>query len=779
MNKHLKEGEYLVKDNKISIKSAEKIKSKKSLEYQLSTIIKQEPNSGLFLTRLWYYYRTNDPGDTSKIDSWIKRKIAETPVIYNEDITKQTAKSMEYYLQNQGYFDATTSFQTDTLKKKKRTIVSYTADPKKRYTIDSVSYYCKDIKMQRILNDLQEESFLKRGEPVSSELYSKEVERIISQFRNMGYAYFDRSYIDALSGDSSNHKININLEVFLPRNKSEHSIYHIGKIYVNPNYTPNRLSISQKDTLINGIYFRQPEKEKMIIKPQNISRAIYLTPGDVYQDNNYTRSNQQLGRLEIYKFISLRYFPDSTDQSLLNVEIRLTPRPKMVAGADLEINNSNYSNTSTGTSLLGISANINFKNRNLFRNASVFSTSLQGGIEIDIGNSTSPLYSLDLLAKGEWFIPKFMEFPKTSRGLNRLGVLNNKFYTALKEKGKTKISASYNRLLLFDFYSYHSFNGTFGYDLQSNPRTRISVNQTGINYLLPKTEPAFDTIPNPLLKNSFSEQLFTGFIFRDLSFSKTTRTNLYGKTWLFSGDAEISGAEVWLVNASYNAISGENRTFKLFNKVDYAQYFRLTGDIRRYNQISSKQSLAFRFSSSIALPFGFSEEVPYVKQYAGGGPNGIRAWSIRELGPGSYVDPLTISNEDNIPFYQSGDFKLEFNAEYRFDIFSFFKGAFFLDGGNVWTLREDATRLGSQLLWKSKTDPITGETYGGNFLRQIALGTGFGVRGDFSYFIIRLDMGFKVRNPYADETGRYWLLHTWDKLQLKDITYNLGIGYPF
>ncbi len=781
ITKHLNEGQQLVTKNKVKIKSKEKITDRRALEYELETIVKQLPNEkflGLFRTRLWFYFRTDDPGDTTKIDRWIQRKIAEPPTIYDVDITERTARSMKYYLQNRGYFDAEVDFKIKEKRNNKKVIVNYTVDPHQRYLIDSVSYICKDFQIQRILKDTEEESFLKSGDPVSVDLYNKEVDRISTTLRNLGYANFDPSYIDALTGDSTNHKVNLTFTIFTPKDLEAHQIFHIGKVQVDTDYKPALDGSFKIDTLIKGIHFVS-NNDELSVNPQNILQAISLREGVLYSDEALNRTNSQLRKLDYYKYITIDRKEDPNDPQVLNFLIRMTPRKKLVIGADLEINNSNYDISNTSSSIFGTSVNLNFRNRNFLNNASVFSASVQGGIEFNFEDPDNLIYSLDLLAQGNWDIPRYVPFTNFYRGVSRLPGLQS-LYPNLSQLSQTRVSASYNRLLLFNFYSFNSFNGSFGYDLQLSPRKRLRLNQAGVNYLAPEFEPDFEVIldSNPFLRSSFTDQLFTGLFFRDLSFDYSSRTNIRGHSWAAGVNFEASGLEIMALNSLYN-LGFEDYNFRLFNSVDFSRYLRLEANFRAYFNINEKQSMAFRVASSVAVSLQDTIEVPYVKQFIGGNQNTMRGWRYRELGPGEFVDPLTIDNPNNVPFYQSGDFLLEMNAEYRFDILSYFKGAFFLDIGNIWTLKYDELRPGSQLLWRSRPDPNTGEMIGNNFLKQLAVGTGFGLRGDFSYFIIRFDLGLKMRNPFPDEEGNYWLIDTWSKLQFNDFNYNLAIGYPF
>ena len=784
--KYLKEGESYVNKNIIKFDTKQKIEKKRTLSYELSTLYKQQPNDRIlwsFKTRLWFHYKTNKPKDTTKIDRWIQRVIAEPPSIYDTLQTIETAKAMEYFLQHKGYYNAKVTFKEDRKKKKNTTnsTITYFVNPYNIHTIDSVTFSSADPNIQRILHDISDETFLKRGEPVSIEAYNNEVERITKVLKNLGYAYFDPRFIDKLKGDSSAFKVNLALNVLTPPDAEYHQVYKIGKIYVYDGHNPKKIQTNFRDSIIDGVHFMVND-ENSIVKPHTILRSIYLKEGDIYQEDNFIKTNRHLRTLEIYKFVSIKSVKDSVDNEKINFIIRLTPKQKLLIGADIELNGSTYS-SGNGRTLVGTALGMILKNRNFVKTASVFSIQLHGGVEFDIGNPNDLLYSVDILASANWQIPKFVEFPKTLGLLNKIKLLPNKFYHGLQENGQSKISTSYNRLLLFNFYSYHSLNATFGYDYTISPNKRFILNQMGVNYLFPVAQESFQLIldANPFLAKTFTEQLFTGVFLRDISYLFNGKPNYRGKSWSFRSNFEISGLEVFAVNKLYNAIASDTIAFKLFETVEFSQYFRFDAALMRNVTFSKKHSFAARLSASIATPFGFSKNigVPYVKQFFSGGPNSIRAWRVRELGPGEFIDSLTIQNPDNIPFYQAGDFKLEFNLEYRFNIFWRVKGAIFLDGGNVWTLKEDPDRPGSQLLWKPKV-MSSGETVGNNFLKQLALGTGFGIRGDFTYFIIRFDMGIKMRSPYPDENGNYWLTNKWQGLTFRDdINYNLAIGYPF
>jgi outer membrane protein assembly factor BamA len=345
--KYLKEGESFVNKNIIKFDTKEKIEKKRTLAYELSTLYKQKPNDKvlwLFKTRLWFHYKTNKPKDTTKVDRWVQRVIAEPPSIYDTLSTEETAKAMEYFLQHRGYYNAKVTFKEERKKKKKTSLstITYYVNPFNIHTIDSVFFQSKDPNIQRILNDISDETELKKGEPVSVDSYNKEVERINGVLKNLGYAYFDRRFIDQLKGDSSDFKVNLTLNVLTPQNGENHEVFKIGKVFVYDGHNPKKIQTNFRDSIIDGVHFMMTG-ENTIVKPQTILRSIYLNEGDLYQEDNFVKTNRQLRTLEIYKFVSIKTQRDSVENDKINFVIRLTPKQKIVIGADIELNNSNYS----------------------------------------------------------------------------------------------------------------------------------------------------------------------------------------------------------------------------------------------------------------------------------------------------------------------------------------------------------------------------------------------------------------------------------------------------
>jgi outer membrane protein assembly factor BamA len=243
-----------------------------------------------------------------------------------------------------------------------------------------------------------------------------------------------------------------------------------------------------------------------------------------------------------------------------------------------------------------------------------------------------------------------------------------------------------------------------------------------------------------------------------------------------SANFELVGAEILAMNKGYNAIFDKSDEFQIKQGVGFSQFAKVELDLRHQKQFASERSFAARFNIGAALPFGYTTDVPYVKQFFVGGANSMRAWAPRGLGPGGYQDPLADDPANNFRLFQTGDFKMEMNAEYRFPILLWFKGAAFVDVGNIWTFQPDAERPGAEFSFRrgDKTYP---------FYKELAVAGGLGLRVDLSFFIFRFDVGMKLRYnaPVGDALNppesAWW--NDFRGLSGKDLGLNLGLGFPF
>ncbi len=766
--KYLQEGEKLVEKNTVKIESSEKIEDKADLLYDLSKYYKQKPNSkflGLFRTRLWFYFKNQSEADTSKWSNWVNRVLAEAPVIQEESLVKSTAKAMKSYMQHKGYFNAQVEYNVDTTKH--FTFNTYTVYPYRRYYFDTIQHQSKDRYIQRILNDTKEESYLKSGLPVDVDLYNKEVTRLIRQMRTLGYLDFTKNYIAPLAVDTSDYKVNATLNILSPLDTIEHQIYTIGNVYVYPNYIPNKRSEYQEDIIKGGVTFMS--RGNPDIKYPTLKRNIHLKSGDRYDLEQEELTKVRLASLDLYKFISIKAVKSDSVPGLVDFYIYLPSKDKQALGGDIELNTAN--NSSFDQVSIGTSMSINYSNRNLLKGAEKFSVDVEGGLEFALKNNDELFNSIDVNANAELSFPKFVDYMGVFTILKSMKILPKKTLKKLKATATTKLQLGYDYLRLINFYDYNSLNGNFGFNIIPSERWRVKLTQTGLTYFNPVAKPAFDTIltGNPFLQRSFDKQLFTGIFFNSIDLSYIEAAKKEDVTASLRLFGEVSGIEQLILNKSFSP----TKEWLLFDSVQYAHYLKFEAEQKYAKIFTPRTSFAFRAGVGIAAPYGsFSDAVPYVKQFHIGGPNSLRAWSIREVGPGGYRELLTAGENNTLPFYQTGDLKMEMNMEYRFDMFWYLEGAIFLDVGNIWTLKDDG-RENAQL---SK-----------DFWKQFAIGTGFGFRLDFSYFIMRFDLGYPIRNNYLQEyydaNGvqklTYWPIRKLSHLTTRDINFNLAIGYPF
>ncbi len=764
--KYLAENEYLLKKNVIEINSDLNIEKKSNLAYELKTLTKQQPNSkflGTFQTRLWMHNRLNKTEDKlkakgaslKKFKGWIKRKVSEPPTIFSPRLTEETAESIQYYLNNKGYFNAEVKHH-EMFYDSNKVKVTYNVRLNKALKVKEVIEEIKDEELTRIIQADKENTFLKKGSPVSNNLFDQEKSRLTLLLRNKGYAYFYPNYLKFISYDSTNYEASISTTILPPNDGGEHEVYSIGDVYIYPNYSPAIDEMERLDTLDvgNGYYFLKKEGEKMKVKPKTILNAIFLQKDSIFSQETYDISNKKLGNLGIYKFVTIKYEKNRFKRNEITVRIYLTPRKKQEIGYSFELYTSNRTNSS-GTGL-GVGADVTYRNRNLFKGAEIFQVTLEGGAEFALNSDEANILeklinSYNYSAKTDLYFPKFVvPFP---------------IQRSIKNKSpKTRLSLEASGQKIFDSYTERVFSSAFGYDWQSGSHVRHVLSPVAWEFVnIIDTAATFVQVleANPYIANSFSDNFFLG---GNYSFFYTGPTRRNGSSWFFKAYTDVSGNSLSVLDL----VAKPNADLQLFG-LDYSHFIRGELDLRYYNNTSRRSTFAARIATSAGHSWN-TQTLPYVKQYSVGGANSIRAWLLRDLGPGGYINTDTLDVS-----YQAGDFRLEGSAEFRFDIFWTLEGAFFMDFGNIWTLRTDESRLNSNLT--------------SDFLKQIAIGIGYGLRFDFSYFVFRVDFGYRLKSPYRlgqDETGSYFYPQGFkfkyrdnDGILRRRGQFNIGVGYPF
>ncbi|MEI6411003.1 MAG: BamA/TamA family outer membrane protein [Bacteroidota bacterium] len=763
VTKHLDQakGERLLVKNTLELKTDKRLNfgARAPIQYELASFFKQQPNKRsffIFYTRLWMYYRYKDRH--SRFSKWVMKKVAEPPVIYSPTLTSRTALNLENQMHQRGYLHAKCTYAADTIGLHKMQ-VKYVLSLKELYQIRDVKFKSKDSLVLQILQMTAPESHLKKGAPLDGRTFDAEKLRITSELKNRGYAYFTPNFVE-FTGDTSTYVCDVSVRVLTPSDSIMHKVYTLGDIAVFYSLVPDLTSI-RADTSINGIYFASSEPS-FSLKPERLLKALTIQTSWPYRQVDFDKTARNLNALGVFKFVSIKPIQDSLQPELINVGISFTPNKRYSVGTDVEFN---YRNSVAG-GLIGTSSSVSFRNRNVFKGAELQQTNIAYNLEFDVTNKNRLIYSQEFKVQNELVLPRFFDYFGFWNGMHALHIgpkrlVGSTLYEHMRTEGRSRIALNYNYVNQTDFFRYHLFNASFGYDIQSGSERQYNFNHIGIDVLRPRFDPAFAPRVSAFLRRSFDDQLFTGFILRSFSYAYLSNINRFGERWQLRLNSEMSGLEMEGLNALWSKAFGP-QTWNI-GGLDFAKFIRLDLDVVYSREFRKDVVGAIRMGVGAVSPFGDSRAAPYVKQFFVGGPSSLRAWRIRELGPGAYVDTTPSAIRVKQPFYQAGDFRFEFNGELRFPMFLWLKGAVFLDGGNVWTLRPDAGRPGSQLRLDS--------------YKNIAIGTGLGIRADFSYFIIRFDIGLKLKKPNAGD-GSYWVSAPW-RLRKENLAYNLAVGYPF
>jgi outer membrane protein insertion porin family len=775
VNKFLERDQYIVKTNAVKVSEMANKKAKKALEYELTSLYKQkELPSGVIGKNkggAWYYFKSQRDTLPNRFRKWQYKNFAKPPALFSEAQSEATVSNMKRYLENKGYLYPSVYYDKDFHNQDKGLAdVIYHVDAGKQYVLDTIDFVCADTSIQYLLSDSKEESFLKKGAPLSNSLYEQERTRITTLLNNFGYARFTPNFIDELYADTSkaridlvgNRLVNITLLVQMPSDGRGHLKFSTADVIIYPNYDARLGETIAKDTIVDGKIFFTYDGV-LSLKPQVLSSAVTLQPGGGYRKADTDNTIRQLTGLGLYKFVNVRPNIEDCDSTMITYKIYLTPNKKMSIEGGLELNYaniaSNFSSVTGGGKLgrIGVAFDLAFENKNLLKGGERFRTALSAGIDkgLTSSNNTTNGLSADIRVDNILSIPKFVNLSKSWQRYNNLHLTTDKFYQDLKKNATTDFNISYilsDRLGL-NQYRLQQFSAGTRYVLKrDNGMKRFNINHTSVDLILSQLTDSFKARIDNRTQFSFQPQLMTGFLFRSFGYEYNGKPNRLGERWQYQFNIEQSGSEVWVLDKLIKPQSD----FKIKN-VDFSKFWRAEFDARYTRQFSSKRAVAIRTAMGIAVPFSNATSAPYSRLFFVGGPNSIRAWLIRGVGPGSFYDKNAAVT---VPF-QAGDIKIEYNSEYRFPVFWRFESAIFFDAGNVWNLKE--TEIGTKI---SKF-----------WLDDLAVGTGIGLRLDVTYALIRLDFGYKLRTPYAINNESQWIGFT--NPQWRNFNPNFALGFPF
>lgn len=751
----LGDGEVLFKANKVVYTDERPSEKPKALSAELKDISQMQPNKkflGIAQTRLWFYNVANRKKQT-KFRFWMKEKIGEPPVIYDSTYAAKSAMLMQNYLVNNGYFFADVDYRT-AIKKKKATVV-YLVDLGEVFRINNIKFPAPSDPVTAIVNERKTETVLVPCEPFEVSVLKDERERIAKDLQDKGYFYFNREYV-TFDLDSNNAKkhVNVGIKINPPSDSTQHEVYYINNIFVQTDYSIEQFkSTVALDTFAIGEYHFIYEDLKY--RTNILMGAIHFSQGQKYSRQDYNLTLNHLADLGVFRFINIKFVPnpitDTTGKRYLDCIITLTPAKKQEWGVEANANN----NTDF---FLGISGTFTYRNKNIFKGAELFEINVTTGFETNFDRGKEFFNTLDVRANANLYFNKFM-VPFQIVKLDK------------STRPKTIISLRTSFLRRINYYTIFTSSISYGYQWRQGEQIRHRFDPVSISLVrvLNQSDEFREILErSQTLRTSFSEQLIVGM---DYGFNWASKFDKYKIVqWFFIGNAETAGNFMHGIYGLANINKNNPKPYSLFN-IPYAQFFLVDGDIRNYLNLGRKARLVSRVFGGIGVPYGNSTALPYIKQFFSGGSTGIRAWRVRSLGPGSFIlegSEVEIDNP-NIFFDQTGDIKIEANLELRFDIYRFIKGAVFLDAGNIWTLKADTLRPGANF-------------EANRFYKELALGTGVGFRFDFSYFVLRFDVGIPLHDPGAPGSTN-WVIRGFDLMDRQwrrnNVTFNLAIGYPF
>ncbi|HQE33169.1 MAG TPA: BamA/TamA family outer membrane protein [Flavobacterium alvei] len=760
---------------------------------------------------------TNNPKKYERMSKWLSAKqvdrlgqsfwyhgfhnflkeTGEPPVIVDTARTQKSIARVKYYYFNKGFFDVKAAYKLDSLSEKKAKI-KYTITTGNPFLIDTVSTSIQTPVLDSLYQTKISNSFIKTGKQYNTEDFTNEKERISTHLRNNGVYNFQPNYV-TFDLDTLNHnkKVNVNLIIkdYSYQDKDTtrtepFKMYKISDVNIYTDYSAtNNSAVFADSTTYNN--FNLYSHSKLKYKPKAITDAVFITKGSLFADFRTVLTTRYLNNLKIFNYPTILYEVDKRDttaQSLI-AKVYLSPRKKYSLQTTLDVTHSNIQD-------IGIAGSISETIRNVFNGAETLELSARGNIgsSKDLANPQSKFFNVSeygidakLNFPRIWFpfatekiIPKSM-IPST---LVSVGLSNQKNIGLDKQNVTGMLAYNWNpkknNTARFDIFNVQ-------YVRNLNPENYYNVYESSYNELnnLAKTynyTEHVDIDGNLLIEegtDGFTDQVLTkaitvsdtdyetvssiderktrltedDFILStSYSFSKTTKSDLKDNTFYqFRTKIESAGSVLSLISNAANLPKNANGNYEIFN-LEYSEYIKTEFDYIKYWDFSKEKVLAVRSFFGIAIPYGNSKNIPFSRSYFAGGSNDNRAWESYRLGPGS-----TGATND----YNEANMKIALSAEFRFKILGSVKGAIFADAGNIWNVLDNITDK------RATFDGIQD-------LKELALGTGFGLRYDLNFFVVRFDLGFKTFNP-ANEMGKRWF-YDYD---FAHSVFNFGINYPF
>lgn len=747
--KYVPDGSYLLDEVRIHTDNKEVKPS------NLSIYVRQNPNSkwfSLIKTQL-YVYNWSGRDSTRWINRTLRR-LGDAPVIYDEEETIRTTEEMTKAVQNMGYMGATVEPIRQVKKKKMK--LAYKVNAGKPYKVRTLQYDIQDDKIKEYMQQDSTATLLSEGMYFDVNVLDAERQRITNHLLRNGYYKFNKEYISYTADTVRNSylvDLTLHLTPYRQNNEDEpqnHPQYTINKVNFITDYNVLQSSALNSIEVNDSLHYKGYPiyyKDKLYLRPKVLTNNLRITPGSLYneEDVQYTYSN--FGRLQVLKYTNIRFFEtQQNDSAKLNAYVMLTKSKHQSVSFEVEGTNS--------AGDLGAAASVAFQNRNVFKGSEAFMLRLRGAYEAVSGLQSGLNQNyIELGAEATINFPRFM-FPFISNDFKR------------KIRATTEFGLQYNYQMRPEFTRIVASAGwSYKWGIQQQ-RSQHRFDLLDINYLyMPWIDRGFreeylDKNENYILKYNYDNRLIvrTGYSYVYNSAGRALMNNsVIGNSYSVRLNFESAGNLLYAIakvgGLKKNSDTGE---YALLS-IPFAQYLKGDFDFAKNFVIDNRNSLAFHLGAGIAIPYGNATMVPFEKRYFSGGANSVRGWSVRDLGPGSFPGDKNFMN-------QSGDIKLDASIEYRTRLFWKFRGALFVDAGNIWTIRDYKDQPGGQFEFNK-------------FYKQIAVAYGLGLRLDLDFFVLRFDGGMKAINPaYEKKKDKYPIFRPDFG---RDFAFHFAVGYPF
>ena len=747
-NRFIPENQYLLDEVNI-------LSDTKEVNPSLFTsYVRQNPNAKWFnLVKVpMHIYCLSGQDSTSSFNRFLK-KLGDKPAIYDPFVTVKSQMEIEKAVKNMGYMRAKVHLNTEIEKNKLK--VNYLIEAGQPYTVQHIAYNIDDMLINDYIEKDSANSYLYEGMPFDVTILDNERNRITKLLQNNGYYKFNKDFL-VYQADTVRNTFQVNLTMKLlpfqlrkedvPTKHKQYTIRNINFL-TEDNLFLQGNSLSEYDSIHHKglhIYY----KDNLYLRPNILANFNYIQPQKLYREQDVQNTYTSMGRLRALKYTNINF-----NEVTLNDSTQLDANILMTKGKNQSLSFEIEGTNSAGD--LGAAASMTFQHRNVFKGSETFTMKVRGAYEAITGlqegyeNDDYKEYGIEASLN----FPEF-KFPFLSSDFKR------------KIRATSEVGMNFNSQIRPEFTRTLA-SASWSYKWVDNKRSQHRFDLLNINYIyVPWKSDNFKaylenlTDRNSILIKSYEDQLIVrmGYSYIYNSANNLTRTSNKRNSYSIRINLEEAGNLLYAASKTIHTTPKEDKGYVIAN-IPFAQYVKGDFDYAHNWNIDKRNSFVFHIGMGIAYPYGNSQVLPFEKRYFSGGPNSVRGWSVRSLGPGSYKGTDGNMNYIN----QTGDIKLDMNIEYRTHLFWKFNGAAFIDAGNVWNIRE----------YEGQEE---GTFRFNRFYKQLAVAYGLGIRFDLDYLIIRFDGGMKAINPM--QTGKYQYPFIRPNFN-RDFAFHFAVGYPF